>query len=51
MRRDELSLREAKAEPTRVMELELANRPRVHARTPGFAVFEDFQNSERERWS
>ena len=44
---DELSFREAMAEPARVMELELPQRFRIRARISGFAGFEYCQNSER----
>ena len=45
--RDDLSFREAKAEPARDKELELPHRFRMRARIPGFVVFEYCQNSER----
>eukprot|EP00614_Pseudopedinella_elastica_P004305 CAMPEP_0172596294 /NCGR_PEP_ID=MMETSP1068-20121228/16067_1 /TAXON_ID=35684 /ORGANISM="Pseudopedinella elastica, Strain CCMP716" /LENGTH=129 /DNA_ID=CAMNT_0013395253 /DNA_START=385 /DNA_END=772 /DNA_ORIENTATION=- len=41
LRRDEPSFREAKAEPARVMELELSHRFRMRARNLGFAGFKD----------
>ena len=44
---DEESFREAKAEPARVMVLELAHRFRMRARNSGFAAFEDYKNSKR----
>ena len=45
---DELSFREAKPEPARVMELELLNRFRMRAGTSFTAGFGDCQNNERE---
>ena len=44
----ELSFREAKPEPVRVMKLELPHRFRMRARIPGFAGFEDFQTCTQE---
>ena len=47
LKRDELSFREIKAEPARVMEPELLHLFRMRARVSGFAGFEDFKSSER----
>ena len=44
---DELSFREAKNEPARVMELELLHKFRIRARISGYSGFEDRQNNER----
>ena len=44
---DELSFREAQAEPARVVELELPHRFKIGVGISGFTKFEDGQNSER----
>ena len=44
---DELSFREAKFKPARVMELKLPHGFRMRARISGFAGFEDSKNNER----